>query len=83
VSPKPPDPGEIREAAWWSDMSAGAKFGAGLVVVAIAVAVILAVALPRARRRRWAAGRRDPLPDSPGRTETPDQVFLFPAGRKP
>jgi membrane-anchored mycosin MYCP len=83
VSPKPPDPAKLREAAWWSDMSAGAKFGAGLVVVAVAVAVVLAVALPRARRRRWVATRRAPLPDTPDRTETPDQVFLFPAGRKP
>jgi type VII secretion-associated serine protease mycosin len=83
VSPKPPDPGALREAAWWSDMSAGAKVGAGLVVVAIVVAAILAVALPKARRRRWTATRRDPLPDTPDRTETPDQVFLFPTGRKP
>jgi hypothetical protein len=64
-------------------MGAGAKFGAGLVVMAVVVAVVLAVALPRARRRRWVAGRRAPLPDSPDRTETPDQIFLFPAGRKP
>jgi type VII secretion-associated serine protease mycosin len=83
VSPKPPDPDEIREAAWWADMSAGAKIGAGLVVVAIVVAAILAVALPRARRRRWVATRRKELPDTPGRVETPDQVFLFPTGRTP
>ena len=80
VSPKPPDPEELREAAWWADMSAGAKIGAGLVVAAIAVAVILAVALPRARRRRWAATRIAELPDTPNRHETPDQVFLFPTG---
>ncbi|MFL6124497.1 type VII secretion-associated serine protease mycosin [Actinophytocola sp.] len=83
VSPKPPDRAALREAAWWSDMGTGAKLATGLVVAAIAVATILAVALPRARRRRWAAGRRIPLPDTPDRTETPDQVFLFPAGRKP
>jgi type VII secretion-associated serine protease mycosin len=83
VQPKPPDPAALREAAWWSDMSAGAKIGAGLVVAAIVVAAILAVALPKARRRRWAAARRDPLPTTPDRTETPDQVFLFPTGRMP
>jgi membrane-anchored mycosin MYCP len=82
VSPKPPDPDEIRAAAWWADMSAGAKIGAGLVVAAIVVAAILAVALPRARRRRWAATRRAALPDTPGRVETPDQVFLFPTGHR-
>jgi type VII secretion-associated serine protease mycosin len=81
VSPEPPDPGELREAAWWADMSAGAKAGAGLVLAAIAVTAVLAVALPRARRRRWAATRRPALPDTPGRQETPDQVFLFPTGR--
>jgi hypothetical protein len=64
-------------------MGAGAKVCAGLVVIAIVVTTILAAALPRARRRRWAATRRDPLPDTPDRTETPDQVFLLPAGRKP
>lgn len=78
VSPKPPDPGELREAAWWADMSAGAKIGAGLVVVAIVIAGILAAALPRARRRRWAATRREALPNTPDRQETPDQIFLFP-----
>lgn len=78
VSPKPSDPGELREAAWWADMSAGAKIGAGLVVAAIVVAGILAAALPRARRRRWAATRREALPNTPDRQETPDQVFLFP-----
>jgi type VII secretion-associated serine protease mycosin len=77
ISPKPPDPAQLREAAWWADMSIGAKIGAGLVVAAILVAGILAVALPRARRRRWAATRRPELPDTPGRVETPDQVFLF------
>lgn len=80
VSPKPPDPNEIRDAAWWADMGAGAKIGAGLVVAAIVVAAILAVALPRARRRRWVASRRATLPDTPGRAEPPDQVFLFPTG---
>jgi membrane-anchored mycosin MYCP len=80
VSPKPPDAEELREAAWWADMSAGAKIGAGLVIAAIVVAAILAVALPRARRRRWAATRRAPLPNTPDRTETPDQIFLFPTG---
>jgi type VII secretion-associated serine protease mycosin len=83
VSPKPPDPEVLREAAWWADMSAGAKIGAGLAVAAIVVAVVLAVALPRARRRRWAAARRPALPDTPGRVETPDQVFLFPTGPTP
>ena len=80
VSPKPPDPDELREAAWWADMSTGAKIGAGLVIAAIAVTATLAVALPRARRRRWAATRRTPLPGTPDRTETPDQIFLFPTG---
>jgi membrane-anchored mycosin MYCP len=80
VVPKPPNPDELREAAWWADTSAGAKIGAGLVVAAILVAVILAVALPRARRRRWVATRRAELPDTPGRLETPDQIFLFPTG---
>lgn len=81
VSPRPPDPEELREAAWWADMSAGAKIGAGLVLAAIAVTAVLAVALPRARRRRWAATRVPALPDHPGRQETiPDQVFLFPTG---
>jgi membrane-anchored mycosin MYCP len=83
VSPKPPDPRELREAAWWADMSVGAKTGAGLVIAAIVVAAILAVALPRARRRRWTASRRVPLPEGPGKAETPDQIFLFPTGRKP
>jgi membrane-anchored mycosin MYCP len=83
LSPRPPDQQKIREATWWSDMGAGAKVCAGLVVVAIVVTAILAAALPRARRRHWAATRRDPLPDTPDRTETPDQVFLLPAGRKP
>lgn len=78
VAPKPPDPRALREAAWWADMSTGAKIGAGLVVAAIAVAAILAVALPRARRRRWLATRRAELPDSADRVETPDQIFLFP-----
>lgn len=78
VSPKPPDEAALRDAAWWADMGAGAKVGAGLVVAAIVVTTILAVALPRARRRRWAPARRDPLPDTVGRVETPDQVFLFP-----
>jgi membrane-anchored mycosin MYCP len=83
VSPKPPDPEELREAAWWADMSAGAKIGAGLVVAAIVVAGILAAALPRARRRRWVATRREALPNTPDRQETPDQVFLFPTtGRR-
>ncbi|TDV40070.1 type VII secretion-associated serine protease mycosin [Actinophytocola oryzae] len=80
VSPKPPDTSALRESAWWADMGAGAKIGAGMVVVAIVGAAILAVALPRARRRRWAAARRPALPDTPGRVETPDQVFLFPTG---
>lgn len=84
VSPKPPNPAELREAAWWADMSAGAKIGAGMVVAAIVVTAILAVALPRARRRRWAATRRAPLPGTPDRTETPDQIFLFPtSGQMP
>ncbi|HEX6359393.1 type VII secretion-associated serine protease mycosin [Actinophytocola sp.] len=82
VSPKPPDLNELREAAWWADMSAGAKIGAGLVVAAIVVAVVLAVALPRARRRRWIASRREELPDTPGHIETPDQIFLFPTGSR-
>jgi hypothetical protein len=59
-------------------MSTGAKIGAELVVAAIVVAVVLAIALPRANRRRWAVARRAPLPDTPGRAETPDQIFLFP-----
>jgi type VII secretion-associated serine protease mycosin len=82
VSPKPPDPEALRDAAWWADMGVGAKIGAGLVVAAIVVAAILAVALPRARRRRWAATRVPDLPDTPARQETPDQVFLFPTGRR-
>lgn len=80
VAPKPPDPDELREAAWWGDMSAGAKIGAGLVMAVILLAAVLAVALPRARRRRWLAGRREELPDTPSRVETPDQIFLFPTG---
>jgi membrane-anchored mycosin MYCP len=83
VYPKAPDASALRDAAWWADMSAGAKVGAGLVVVAIVAAVILAVALPRARRRRWTATRRPALPETPGRVDTPDQVFLFPTGRMP
>jgi membrane-anchored mycosin MYCP len=83
VSPKPPDPRDAAEAAWWADMSVQAKAGAGGVLAAIVIAAILAVALPRARRRRWVASRRAPLPQNPDRAETPDQVFLFPAGRKP
>jgi membrane-anchored mycosin MYCP len=83
VEPTPPDHAGLREAAWWRDMGVGARVSAGLVLAAIVVAAVLAVALPRARRRRWAVSRRPALPDTPGRQETPDQVFLFPAGRKP
>ncbi|GAB3460386.1 type VII secretion-associated serine protease mycosin [Actinophytocola sediminis] len=81
IEPTPPDPAALREAAWWRDMGAGARFGTGVVFAAIVVAVVLAIALPRASRRRWTAARRPALPETPGRQETPDQVFLFPVGK--
>lgn len=81
VEPIPPDPAEIREASWWRATGVGARVGAGLVFAAIVVVVVVALAVPAARRRRWAVTRRPELPMAPGRQETPDQIFLFPAGK--
>jgi membrane-anchored mycosin MYCP len=78
----PPDPVELRESAWWAEMSAGAKIGTGLVVLAIVVAAVLGWFLPRGNRRRWYAGRAPALPASPGRQEPPDQIFLFPSAHR-
>jgi type VII secretion-associated serine protease mycosin len=73
-----PDQDALREAAWWSDMGAGAKIGAGAVVLAIVVAAVLAAVLPRGRRRRWVPVRATPLPAEPVREEPPEEMFLFP-----
>jgi subtilisin family serine protease len=82
VSPAPPDQDELRDAAWWSRMSVGARITAGLAVLAIVVAVVLAIALPRGHRRRWAPARREPLPEARVGEEPPDQVYLFPTERQ-
>jgi membrane-anchored mycosin MYCP len=82
---KPPvDHDALREASWWSETSAAAKLGTGAVVLAIVVAGVLGWFLPRGSRRRWYAGRAPVLPAARGRSEPPDQMFLFPktAGRR-
>jgi membrane-anchored mycosin MYCP len=79
VEEPPVDHAAIKEAAWWAETGTWAKIGTGLVVLAIAVAGVLGWFLPKGSRRRWRAGRAAEPPAAPGRSEPPDQMFLFPS----